>query len=987
MVTKHLHTLFAVGTGGHLTDGELLERFIAERDPAAFEILFERHGPMVLRVCRSRLDDLHGVEDAFQATFLILVQRARTIQLRGSVASWLFGVANRVANRARVDAARRRKHEQNVAKPEVGAPEREEDSDAWPMLRDEVARLPLKYREPMLLCYVEGKTCAEAATRLGRPVGTIKAQLARARKRLKARLSSREGSAGIAAVGLLDVAAPAVPPLLASATLRVVMAFSLGQPESLALASTAARLARGGMRSMVLGKIKTLSVALLVVASFLGAVAFTATRPRPPGSTGQDSVDHIKVRGAAGKATEDLYGDVLPNGAIARLGSIRYRAQDTVAGLAFVGGELVVVSDQGKINYYDATSGRLLRSAAAALQNVRGFALTADRKRMAITGSSFDQALAGTVNRLKVLDAATGQAQVSIELPQGSSESFALGPDGTVAATLDTDHWVRIWDLATGKKIQSSRFSTAGLGAVGVKFSPDSSLLAVGDNSSVSLWRWKRNQPVEKVRFGGGLDYTGVTVMAFSPDGSRLVLDGGRGAGVVVIDVAKRRVVGGLGIARDAGRSASAFAFSPDGRRLVVGEHALYSEDVSVWDFSTRKRINTLSAPFGGATELTFSPDGRTLAAGSDWNGTIDIWELASGKRLTSVRPSHEAGPSFIEFTDDDSQVVTAGDDGTIRYWEVRTGKALRISELHVPGETSSSHSVRGFAVSPDERRVASSSLDNTVRVWDARTSQEIYRFPGHESLGSSFGGHRALAFSRDGRRLVSCGDDRQVIVWDIESGKPVAEYRVNPGDPPAARDQKGAERRTTLGLGRSRLSLDGTRLVMDLGSTYLFDVQTGKELQRIEWGRGSLIAYAISPDNTLFLTTASGPNEAIELAGRRLRSEKRNNDFLTLRRMSDGTLLKQVGLAERGAGPVAFSADGARFAAGVMGDNPMVRLFDTATGEERGTISGLGSEPSSVAFSRNGKLLATALKNGTVLIWDLAQAVVATAKSRAPSR
>src|SRR5436305_2050291 len=143
---KDLRTLYAEGSIGTLTDGQLLERFVACRDEVVFEALVERHGTMVLQICRGMLGNSHDAEDVFQATFLVLVRRAGSIRKRDSVASWLFGVAGRIAARARVDAARRRKHERQAAE-RAARPKPGDRPDPGPALLEEVARLPEKYRD------------------------------------------------------------------------------------------------------------------------------------------------------------------------------------------------------------------------------------------------------------------------------------------------------------------------------------------------------------------------------------------------------------------------------------------------------------------------------------------------------------------------------------------------------------------------------------------------------------------------------------------------------------------------------------------------------------------------------------------------------------------------------------------------------------------------------------------------------------------------
>ena len=175
--------------GGGLSDGELLGRFVRQRDEAAFEALFWRHGPMVLAVCR-RLLPPADAEDAFQATFLVLVRKATSIGRREAVGAWLYRVAYRVALRARATAR------PVVELPPEGPPAPpDEESAAWrdlrPLLDEAIDSLPEKYRTPVVLCYLEGKTHQEAARALGCPKGTVAVRLKRARDRLRRRLDRR----------------------------------------------------------------------------------------------------------------------------------------------------------------------------------------------------------------------------------------------------------------------------------------------------------------------------------------------------------------------------------------------------------------------------------------------------------------------------------------------------------------------------------------------------------------------------------------------------------------------------------------------------------------------------------------------------------------------------------------------------------------------------------------------------------------------------
>ena len=182
---KQIDTLFRSGTAGGLTDGQLLERFLerGEDAEAAFAALVDRHGAMVLRVCRQVLRDETDAEDAAQATFLVLARRAQSISRRESVGCWLHGVALRVAANARTAAARRRTHElrgaaMRTAGHVVDADLKAiEEHDDWAKLHDELSILPRSFREPLVLCYLEGLTQEQAAAHLRCPLGTIQSRL------------------------------------------------------------------------------------------------------------------------------------------------------------------------------------------------------------------------------------------------------------------------------------------------------------------------------------------------------------------------------------------------------------------------------------------------------------------------------------------------------------------------------------------------------------------------------------------------------------------------------------------------------------------------------------------------------------------------------------------------------------------------------------------------------------------------------------------
>jgi RNA polymerase sigma factor (sigma-70 family) len=295
VILGQLDRVFNRGTVTGLEDDRLLKRFVVERDEVAFAALVARHGRMVLGVCRRILHDEHDVEDAFQATFLVLVSRAKAIRDGGLLGHWIYGVAHRVAVRARANAARRHRHEQTSAASQSGvvSPSGEgQQSDLRGVLDEELARLPELLRVPLVLCYLEGLTHEEAAGRLRWPVGTVRSRLARGRDKLRSRLTRRGLTADDATLTAAIATQPASS-LLIDKTVRLSLAFSTQHATTTALASaTATVLAKGVLHAMMISKLKLLGAATLASLVTLGGIQTYALQSggaggdRPPAASG-----------------------------------------------------------------------------------------------------------------------------------------------------------------------------------------------------------------------------------------------------------------------------------------------------------------------------------------------------------------------------------------------------------------------------------------------------------------------------------------------------------------------------------------------------------------------------------------------------------------------------------------------------------------------------------------------------------------------------
>ena len=278
---RALESLFDAGALGGLTDGELLECFQTSRDTVgheAFRILVERHGPMVLGMCRSLVRDPHEADDAFQATFLVLVRKAGSIERRDTIGPWLHGVAGRVARRAR-DRAVRRERREVEANAEIPCPVRPiaESPSVEAVVQDEIARLPERFRAPVVLCCLEGLSYDLAARRLGVTEPTLRGRLHRARKQLASRLRGRGITAGTFAAAVEPVRLTLTP--LPSSLLESTVQFSVRWSSVNGLLAGAgiipesiAGLAQGVIKSMVLQSLKLSGIVVLTAAAALGTV-------------------------------------------------------------------------------------------------------------------------------------------------------------------------------------------------------------------------------------------------------------------------------------------------------------------------------------------------------------------------------------------------------------------------------------------------------------------------------------------------------------------------------------------------------------------------------------------------------------------------------------------------------------------------------------------------------------------------------------------
>ncbi len=963
-----LNTLFNVGTVGGLTDAQLLEWFTTRRDETAdlaFRALVERHGPMVLRVCRGVLRDNHDADDAFQATFLVLVRRAGSLWVRDSLGPWLNQVAFRTASCARSAAALRRQHELRLTEIAARPPEQGEADDLGAVVQEEVARLPERYRAAIVLCLLEGLTPEQAARQLNCPAGTVHSRLARGRERLRGRLTRR----GLAAPAVLltaesagSGASAAVPSALADSTIRAAIRLAAGPGSAGAIPASVAALLGTMLRTMLMAKIKVTAAALLVLGVLLAGAGVLARQSLGGGEPGQAQQEKgaapaknpaapIHQSPANPPATDSL-GDPLPAGARLRLGTLRFRPPSSVVDLALSPDEKTLVTVGDELIVWDTANGKerwranapeyRLRPPAAAAYGQRAVAFSAVGTHFYTPGRDLNEVVVWetssgrrdvlkvvTLERIGDMEGATRWVDVTRD-----GHKFVLGSGrGLIVCDLRGKVVFEVANAHGAFELDNNdRLTFSGHYSLG-RFSPDGKILAVVTS----------DRP-EEVRLYAA--ETGQEIRMNVLRGARLGLTG---------------------------------AFSPDGKQLATTDR---DSAVRLYDVETGKRVwshvvklTNIYENYTSAVE--FSRDGRILAAGATDN-RIYLMNPSTGAEIAQLTGSH-GYPWALAFTANSKMLYSSGWDPAIRRWDVAARK-----ELALPTGTRATHVV---AAAPDGQTLAYEDDAGAIRLVDAQRGEErrILALPGTH--------YSQFTFSPDGQQLAgggTSGDRVHVAVWDLSKGE--LRHRW---DWPQGRDPHSD-------VESLRFTPDGSRLaaaVFRQSAAYVWDLTSGQQIARLS--HNQVYGLSFSPDGKTLATVGwdsiirfwetdtGNVRREFKVADNAKGDDLRmytvcyapEGDVIATAHLdgivriwqADGMLLrKQFEVKGRFVyGAMSFSPDGLWLATGASWDGS-VAVWDPLTGKSVWDGGRHQSHVYTVGFGRDDRTLVSGGDDGVCYVWDL---------------
>jgi WD40 repeat protein len=561
----------------------------------------------------------------------------------------------------------------------------------------------------------------------------------------------------------------------------------------------------------------------------------------------------------------------------------------------------------GALRIFRASDGRELLRIDPKADLVFCVALSPDGKTVACSGGTLSEA-----GFIKVFDATSGAELFSITGHKGPVRSVAYSPDGQRLASASDDGTAKLWDAKSGKLLRTIADRDSSVSAIcAVAFSPDGGRLAgaITEDTTARIWDTATGRQLCELQ-----GHTGnVTRLVFSPDGQRLATASEDHTVKVWKTDTGRELITLVGHVD----GVAGVAFSPDGGRLVS---ASYDHTVRVWDSASGLLCFTLAGHVAPVMDVAYSPDGQRLATAS-LDDTLKIWSAKGGHAVEALRLAGGILRGLVFSPDGRHLAGGYGQQpGDVFVLDAATGKAVRFLEGH-------KMQIGALVYAPDGKRLASLSLDNTVRVWDTATGGAIHTL---QLGGKPTGGVdlRGLAYSSDGKRLVAAAQSESVKVWDAATGQELHDFHDS-----AAWVAFSPDARRLASAGREGLRVR--------------DVVTGKEVYAVN---GSFEVVLFIPDGSRLIALGSEGVKFLDAAT--------GKEVMALRQRTG----RRLDLA-------ALSPDGRRLAL-VDGRN-VLRLWDTASGEEAVALPGHTQSVIGLTFSPDGQRLASADLDGVIRLWD----------------
>lgn len=643
-----------------------------------------------------------------------------------------------------------------------------------------------------------------------------------------------------------------------------------------------------------------LTIALLLMAARSVAQSGSPAQSRPAAPAA------VPVKG-------DLFGDLLPPGAIIRLGTSRFRHGLLVTAVAFSpdGQTLASSGYDGAIRLWEAATGKEIRRFEGHVGYVESLAMSPDGRWLVSGGGdrTVRQWKVATGKQVRLLGEHQHRHPGDAKFPLGVP-AVAYSPDGLLIASGGYDKTIRVWDAATGKDLWKAAAHTQQVSSL--SFSSDSQVLASACPNQPGVRLWEARTGKQRGTIGNTIG----TCARFSPNGQTLAIASNQGYSLW--DCASSKEVPSNG--RNAGY-VSSLAWSNDGSILAT---SVMGVGVRLWKAADGQEIRRCAGHQTWGGSLAFSPDGRTLAGGTD--RFVRRWEVSTGQEIFIPDAGHNQRINRAAISPDGRLIATAGQDATLRIWDAATGRETRCIALQSP------QGLACVAFSPDGRTLAGGGNDRIVRLWNVADGKEIHQLAAHNSMVCS------LAFSADGRTLASASysnDDKSIRLWDVAEGKEI--------------------RRLTGHFQRLEcvaFSSDGRTLASCSYSNdtqlRLWEATTGKQVRALTGHPSGARCLAFSPDGR---TVISGGYD----------------HTVRLWEASTGRPRGQLDASANNVTSVAFSPTGRLAAAAV---DRYVRIWNLADGRQVASLEGHQGSVTSVTFSPDGRTLVSSSHDTTALIW-----------------